>query len=83
MHTIKRSPGALVVASKETSLEVKAEKSKYMIMSGGQNEGQNQNIKTDNSSFERVEEFQYWKKPKRIKIPFRKIQPIEVREGLL
>jgi len=31
-----------------------------MIMSGGQNAGKNHNIKTDNSSFERVEQFQYW-----------------------
>ena len=44
MHTIKRSAKALVVASKETSPEVNAEQSKYMIMSRGQNEGQNQNI---------------------------------------
>jgi hypothetical protein len=51
---------ALVIVSKETSLEVNAEKSKYVIMSGGQNAGQNQSIKIDNNVFERVEQFQYW-----------------------
>ena len=30
-----------------------------MVMSGDQNEGRNHNIKTDNSSFEMVEEFKY------------------------
>jgi len=60
VRTMKRCPETLVVASKETSLEINAEKSKYVIMSGGQNEGQNRNIKIGNSSFERVEEFQYW-----------------------
>ena len=50
---------ALVAASKETRLEVNAGKTKYMVMSRDQNEGRSQNIKTDNSSFERVEEFKY------------------------
>jgi len=40
-------------------LEVKADKTKYMVMSRDQNAGQSHNIKFDNSSFERVEEFQY------------------------
>jgi hypothetical protein len=30
-----------------------------VVMSGYQNAGQNHNIKTDNKSFERVEEFKY------------------------
>jgi len=38
---------------------VNAEKTKYMIMSCEQNAGQSHNIKTDNSSFERVEDFKY------------------------
>jgi len=49
----------LVVASKETGLEVNAGKTQYMVMSRNQNEGRSQSIKTDNSSFERVEEFKY------------------------
>ena len=34
-----------------------ADKTKYMVMSRDQNEGRSHNIKTDNSCFERVEEF--------------------------
>jgi len=60
IHTIKRNTEALLIANKETSLEVNAEKSKYVIMSGDKNAGQNHNIKIDNSSFERVEQFRYW-----------------------
>jgi len=43
----------------ETELEVNADKTKYMVMSRDQNAGQSHNIETDNSSFERVEEFKY------------------------
>jgi hypothetical protein len=59
IQAIKRNKEALVVASKEIGLEVNAEKTKYMIMSGDQNVGQNDNIKLDNKSFERVEQFKY------------------------
>jgi hypothetical protein len=48
-----------VIASKEIGLEVNTEKITYMVMSRNQNTGQNHNIKTDNKSFERVEEFKY------------------------
>jgi len=58
-HTIKKNAEALVVASKETVLEVNAGKTKYMVISRDQNAGQIQSVKTDNSSFERVEEFRY------------------------
>jgi hypothetical protein len=47
----------LVVGSKETGLKVNADKTKYVVMSRDQNAGQSHSIKTDNSSFERVEEF--------------------------
>ena len=50
---------ALVVASKESRLEVNGDKTKYMVTSQDQRTGQSHNIKTDNSSFERVEEFKY------------------------
>jgi len=33
IHTIKKTTEALLVASKETRLEVKADKTKYMVMS--------------------------------------------------
>ena len=45
------------MASKEIGLEVNADKTKYMVMSRDQNARRSHRIKTDNSSFERVEEF--------------------------
>jgi hypothetical protein len=36
-----------------------ADKTKYMVMSRDQNAGRTHSIKTDNSFFERVEEFKY------------------------
>jgi len=59
VHTIKKSTEALVVANKGTGLEVNADESKYMVMSRDQNAGRSHNMKTDNSSSERVEEFRY------------------------
>jgi hypothetical protein len=55
VHTVEKNTEALVVASKETQLEVNADKTKYMVMSQDQNAECNYNIKTDNSSF--VEQF--------------------------
>jgi len=49
----------LIVASKETGLEVNADKTKYMVMFRVQNAGRNHNMKIDSRSFERVEEFKY------------------------
>jgi hypothetical protein len=57
IHAIKKNTEALVVASKEIGLQVNAEKTKYMVISRNQNAGQNHNIKVDNKSFERVEQF--------------------------
>ena len=48
-----------MVASKEIGLEVNDDKTKYMVMSQDQNAGQSHSMNTDNSSFERVEEFKY------------------------
>jgi hypothetical protein len=59
VHAVHKKAEALVVASKETGLEVNADKSKYMAMSQDQNTGRSHNIKNDNISFERVEEFKY------------------------
>ena len=59
VHTIKKNEESFIVASKEVGLEVNADKTKNMIMSPDQNEGRSRNIKTDNSSFERVEDFKY------------------------
>jgi hypothetical protein len=49
----------LVVANKETGLELNADKATYMVMSRGQNAGWSHNIKFDNSSSEEVEEFEH------------------------
>jgi hypothetical protein len=59
VHTIREIAKAWVVASKETGLEVKADKTKYMVMSRDQNAEGRHSIKIDNtcSSFERVEVF--------------------------
>jgi len=62
-HIIKKNAEALVLASKDTGLEVNADKTKYMIMSRDQNAGGSHIIKTDNSSFERVDEFKYLEQP--------------------
>jgi len=59
VHTIKENAEALIVASKEIELEVNADKTKYMVMSRDQNAGRSHNMKIDNGSFERVEEFKY------------------------
>ena len=57
--TMKKNTEALVVAGKENGLEVNAGKTTYMVMSRHQDAGQSHSIKTDKSSFERVEEFKY------------------------
>jgi hypothetical protein len=50
---------SLVVAGKETGLEVNANKTKYIVMSRDQNAGRSHNVKTDNSSFQRADPFNY------------------------
>jgi hypothetical protein len=57
IHTVKENAEALVVATKQTGLEVNADKTKYMVMSRDRNAGRGHSVKTDNSSIERVEEF--------------------------
>ena len=49
----------MLVRSKEIGLEVNADKTEYIVMCRDQNAGPSHNIKTDNSSFERVEAFKY------------------------
>ena len=44
---------------KENRLDVNADKTKYMVASGEQYAWQSHNIKIDNSSFQRVEQFNY------------------------
>jgi len=58
-RSLKENVELLVVASKETGQEVNADKTKYMVMSRDQNAGRSHSMKIDNSSIERVEEFEY------------------------
>ena len=53
VYTIKKNTEALGVVTRENGLEVNADKTKYMVMS------RDYNIKLDNWSFERVEQFKY------------------------
>ena len=59
IHTLKENAEALVAATRETGLEVSADKTKYMVMSRDQSAGQIQSVMIDNSTFERVEGFKY------------------------
>ena len=43
VHTIKENTATLVVASRETGLEVNVGVTRYMVMSRDQNTGRNQN----------------------------------------
>ena len=57
--THQKNTQTLVATSKEIGLEVNADETKYMVMSQDQNAGQNDKIKIDNSSSERVEDVKY------------------------
>jgi hypothetical protein len=57
VRTLKKNTEALIDANKEVGLEVNADKTKYMVMSREQNAERSHDIKTDNSSFGRMEEF--------------------------
>ena len=59
VFTIKENTEGLVVASMETGLEVKVEKTKYMVTSQDQSAGTSHNINTNNKSFKKVEQFKY------------------------
>ena len=56
-HFIENNTDSLVVDNKENGIEVNADKTQYMVVSRDQNAGRIHNIKTDNSAFERVEQF--------------------------
>jgi len=85
VRTIKESAEALLVNSKEIGLEVNGDKSKYTVMSRDKNAGRYYSTKTDNSSFERVEEFKYLGKTltDQYSIQETNEEHIEIRECLL
>ena len=59
VHTIQKNTEALLVASKESELEVNANTPKYMVMSRDRNAERSHNIETGNRSLETVEKFKY------------------------
>jgi hypothetical protein len=59
VNTMKENSETLLEASRDIGLEINAEKTKYTIMSRHPNSGQNQNIRTANELFEKVEKFKY------------------------
>ena len=59
VRTVKKNTTALLFGIRKTGLEVNADKTKYIVMFRNENTGQSHNVKSDNSSFERVEEFKY------------------------
>jgi hypothetical protein len=59
IDTIKRNTETLINASKEVGLEADTEKTKYMLLSGQQNAGQNQDIKIGNRCDANVSQVRY------------------------
>jgi hypothetical protein len=59
IDTIKTNTETLIDASKEISLEVNIEKTKYMLLSRHHNVDQNRDIKIANRSFGNVSQFKY------------------------
>jgi hypothetical protein len=59
IDTIKKNAKTLIDASEEVGLEIKAEDTKYMLLSRHQNTGQNHEIRIANRSFENVTQLKY------------------------
>jgi hypothetical protein len=59
VNTTKENTETLLEASRDTGLEINAEKTKYVIMSHYLNSGQNQNIGIANEWYENVAKFKY------------------------
>ena len=57
-RTYYKKTQGVVVGSKEIGLEVNSDETKYIVMSRDQNVGRSHNVKIDNNSFERLEEFE-------------------------
>jgi len=71
-HNIKKNPEAQVVASKETGLEVNADKIKYMVMSRDQNAGRSRSISLIIVPLRAMKGLYIWEQNQQIKILFRK-----------
>jgi hypothetical protein len=59
IDTIKKNTETLIDASKEVSIEVNTQKTKYMLLSHHQNAGQNHDVKIADGYFENVAQFRY------------------------
>jgi hypothetical protein len=59
IDTIKKNTETVTDASKEVGLEVRVEKTKYMLLSRHENVDQNPDIKIANRSFGNVSQFKY------------------------
>ena len=59
LRGLKENAKSLVVAGREIGLEVNADKTKYIVMYRGQNAGRSHSKKSDNSSFDRWDLFEY------------------------
>ena len=57
IRALKENAESVVAASRETALEVSANKTKYVVMSRDQNAGRIHSVRLDKSTFERVEKF--------------------------
>jgi hypothetical protein len=57
VNTIKENTGTILEASRDVSLEINAEETKYVIIFHHPNSGQNQNIRIVTESFQNVAEF--------------------------
>ena len=61
-HTVKENAEALLVSTKETGLEVNADKTKYMVMSRDRNTELGHSVKIDNSSIDRGKSSNIWER---------------------
>jgi len=57
IHTLKENAEALVAATRESGLEVSADKTKYMVMSGEQNAERIHSVRNDKQNFKMEEVF--------------------------
>jgi len=63
VHTIKKNANALVVAGKERGLEVNADKTKYMVMSGDQNARRSHNTRLITVRLKKWNTSNVWEQP--------------------